>query len=91
MNRLASSQFKTQYPHLMEPTEVNVNGHYIGTWLPADPQRQRVDEPITPGTLSPSKMGLLATEPNTLKEDPQRARRERQKRIDAVLRKANKP
>ncbi len=46
MNRLASSQFKTQYPHLTEPTEVNVNGHYIGTWLPADPQRQRVDEPI---------------------------------------------
>jgi hypothetical protein len=41
------------------------------------------------GTSSP-----IATEPNTLKEspqDPQRARRDRQKRIDAVLRKANKP
>lgn len=34
MKTLPSSQFKTQYPHLTEPTMVTVNGHPIGTWTP---------------------------------------------------------
>jgi hypothetical protein len=71
---------------------VTVNGHPIGTWTPLfnEPEdfQARFPEAI------PIETPRVATEPNTLKESPQdiaqRARRERQKRIDAVLRASNK-
>lgn len=75
MNQLASSNFRLYYGRLNEPTEVTVNGHVIGTWLPS-PSSAR--EPIALAEAA-------APVPQSRLETP----RERQKRIDGVLRKAN--
>jgi hypothetical protein len=110
LNSLPSSQFKTQYAKLTEPTTVTVNGHPIGTWTPRSFRDAAIHELAEELVIGPTVLevahgaGLpspvlpewhpIATEPNTLKESPQdiaqRARRERQKRIDAVLRASNK-
>lgn len=80
MKTLPSAQFKTQYPHLTEPVIVTVNGHAIGSWTPAAWLfRPPEDLAETYPDLAPSP------EPAARIETP----RERQKRIDEVLRKAN--
>jgi hypothetical protein len=35
MDTLSSKEFRRQYARLTEPTVVTVNGHPLGTWLPA--------------------------------------------------------
>ena len=34
MNKLPSSEFRKTFGHLIQPTEVTVNGHTIGYWRP---------------------------------------------------------
>ena len=34
MDVLTSSEFRKRYAKLTEATAVEVNGHYIGTWVP---------------------------------------------------------
>ena len=71
MKVLSSSEFRPIFASLTEPTEVNANGRYIGTWLPADPQRQRVDEPIHPTPKEAlAFVAALETKPPTINVIP---------------------
>lgn len=43
MPTLPSSQFRVVYASLTEQTEVTVNGHVIGTWVPHRPKPEVID------------------------------------------------
>jgi hypothetical protein len=70
---LPSAEFRKVYARLTGPCDVTVNGHVIGTYYPAELG------PILPPAAP------IQNAPKTRPETP----RERQKRIDGVLRKAN--
>lgn len=48
MHKVTSTQFRVLYASLKEPTQVTVNGHVIGTWMPAamDVAREEVKVPV---------------------------------------------
>jgi hypothetical protein len=100
MNTLRSSQFKTQYPHLTEPTEVTVNGHLIGTWTPhTEPLYVLTMPPATPESVATAitaaraaiESGIIPDNLRPAAPDPVRTARAAQKQRDDWLRKSNKP
>jgi hypothetical protein len=50
MDVLTSSEFRRRYASLKAPTRVTVNGHDIGTWMPATPFEKWFDSLTDFGT-----------------------------------------
>ena len=69
MDRLSSSEFRKRYASLTDRTEVAVNGHVIGTWVPINaPVRQLTtpypmpDEDVVDHGWGTPEQQALATE-----------------------------
>lgn len=44
MNEMPSAEFRKQYARLDEVTDVTVNGHSIGVWLPGEELRKLLEK-----------------------------------------------
>jgi hypothetical protein len=52
MDKMPSTQFRTTYTSLTTPTQVTVNGHAIGTWLPSPYSTQEFRAETPPMAVS---------------------------------------
>jgi hypothetical protein len=62
MDRLSSVEFRKSYAKLTEPTDVTVNGHVIGRWVPVG----------SPVTIATGRDGSVVFDPPPMRDQPVR-------------------